>query len=137
MKTRIAGVLLAAGCAALSALAQEVAPNANPAAQLEAPTVEVIGTTPLPGIGTPINEVPANVQAITGAEMQKQESVSVPDYLDRNIGSVSINESQGNPFQPDVNFRGFTASPLLGVPRGLSVFRTACARPSATSSIWT
>ena len=36
----------------------------------------------------PISEVPANVQAVTGAEMQKQESVSVPDYLDRNIGSV-------------------------------------------------
>jgi iron complex outermembrane recepter protein len=123
MKTRITGALLAAGCAALSALAQEVGPNANPAAQLEAPTVEVIGTTPLPGIGTAINEVPANVQAVTGAEMQKQESISVPDYLDRNIGSVSVNESQGNPFQPDVNFRGFTASPLLGVPQGLSVFQ--------------
>src|SRR6185436_7250218 len=123
MKTWIAGALLAAGCAALSAIAQEVKPKANPAAELEAPTVEVVGTTPLPGIGTLVNEVPANVHAITGAEMRKQDSVSVPDYLDRNIGSVSVNEAQGNPFQPDVNFRGFTASPLLGVPQGLSVFQ--------------
>jgi outer membrane receptor protein involved in Fe transport len=123
MKTRIAAALLAAGCSALSAPAQEVEPKENPAARLETPTVEVVGTTPLPGIGTPINEVPANVQAVTGAEMRKQDSVSVPDYLDRNIGSVSVNEAQGNPFQPDVNFRGFTASPLLGVPQGLSVFQ--------------
>jgi len=123
MKTQIAAALLAAGCSALPALSQEAKPEANPAAQLETPTVEVVGTTPLPGIGTPISEVPANVQAVTGAEMQKQESVSVPDYLDRNIGSVSVNEAQGNPFQPDVNFRGFTASPLLGVPQGLSVFQ--------------
>ena len=123
MKTGIAAALLAAGCSALSALAQQVEPKENPAAQLETPTVEIVGTTPLPGIGTPISEVPANVQAVTGAQMQKQESVSVPDYLDRNIGSVSVNESQGNPFQPDVNFRGFTASPLLGVPQGLSVFQ--------------
>ncbi|HTS53289.1 MAG TPA: TonB-dependent receptor [Burkholderiales bacterium] len=123
MKTRIAAAMLAAGCSALPALSQEVEPKANPAAQLETPTVEVVGTTPLPGIGTPVSEVPANVQAVTGAQMQKQESISLPDYLDRNLGSVSVNESQGNPFQPDVNFRGFTASPLLGFPQGLSVFQ--------------
>ena len=29
---------------------------------------------------------------------------------------------QGNPFQPDVNFRGYTASPLLGTPEGISVY---------------
>ena len=36
--------------------------------------------------------------------------------------SVYVNEMQGNPFQPDVNYRGYTASPLLGTPQGLSVF---------------
>ena len=123
MRARIAAALLAAGCVTPPALSQEVEPKANPAATMEAPTVEVVGTTPLPGIGVPVNEIPANVQAATGAEMQKQESVSLPDFLDRNLGSVSINEAQGNPFQPDVNFRGFQASPLLGVPQGLSVFQ--------------
>jgi outer membrane receptor protein involved in Fe transport len=123
VRTRIAAAFFALGYSALPALSQEVQSEANPAAQLETPTVEVVGTTPLPGIGIPISEVPANVQAVTGAEMQKQQSVSVPDYLEHNVGSVSINESQGNPFQPDVNFRGFTASPLLGVPQGLSVFQ--------------
>ena len=33
-----------------------------------------------------------------------------------------VNEVQGNPFQPDVNYRGYTASPLLGTPQGLSIF---------------
>jgi len=74
---------------ALSALAQQAQPDENPAARLETPSVEIVGTTPVPGIGTAINEVPANVQVITGSEMRKQESVSVPDYLDRNIGSAS------------------------------------------------
>ncbi|HEV8646268.1 MAG TPA: hypothetical protein VGR01_11950, partial [Burkholderiales bacterium] len=45
----------------------------NPATALEAPTVEIIGTTPLPGIGVPVNQVPANVQAATGADIQKQK----------------------------------------------------------------
>ena len=32
-----------------------LAEETNPATELEAPTVEVVGTTPLPGIGTPID----------------------------------------------------------------------------------
>jgi len=40
----------------------------------------------------------------------------------RAVGSVTVNEMQGNPFQPDINYRGFSASPLLGTPQGLSVY---------------
>lgn len=94
----------------------------NPATELEAPTVEVIGTTPLPGLGTPVNQVPANVQATTGAEIQKQAPANLGEFLDNNLNSVTVNHGQNNPFQPDVNFRGLTASPLLGTPQGLSVF---------------
>ena len=95
----------------------------NPATELEAPSVEVIATTPLPSIGTPIQQVPANVQATTGEEMQKQHSQDMTEFLEHNLTSVNINSAQGNPFQPDVVFRGFTASPLLGTPQGLSVFQ--------------
>jgi hypothetical protein len=42
--------------------------------------------------------------------------------MNRNLGSVYINEMQGNAAQPDVNYRGYTASPLLGTPQGLSVY---------------
>jgi len=123
MKTRIAAALLAAGCLGFQAWGQDTKSEANPAAQLETPTVEVVGTTPLPGIGTPLNEVPANVQTVTGAQMQNQQSIVLPDYMNNNIGSLTINESQGNPFQPDVMFRGFMVSPLLGFPIGMSVFQ--------------
>jgi hypothetical protein len=36
--------------------------------------------------------------------------------LNRRLTNVFVNEIQGNPFQPDVNYRGYTASPLLGTP---------------------
>ena len=94
----------------------------NPAAELEAPTVEVIGTTPIQGIGVPVSQVPANVQTTTGADIQRQKTLDLSDYLENNLGSVTLNHGQNNPFQPDVNFRGLTASPLLGTPQGLSVF---------------
>ena len=112
--------LVVAGFLAMPALADQ---PENPATELEAPSVEVISTTPLPGIGTPIQEVPANVQAATGEQIQKQHSRDITEFLDDNLTSVNINASQGNPYQPNVDFRGFTASPLLGTPQGLSVFQ--------------
>jgi outer membrane receptor protein involved in Fe transport len=94
----------------------------NPVSELEAPTVEVVGTTPLPGLGTPVEQVPANVQIKTGEEIETQRSTNVGEFLEQNLTSVTVNNGQNNPFQPDVSFRGLTASPLLGTPQGLSVF---------------
>lgn len=98
-------------------------PLVNPAEALELPTVTVIGTTPLPGLGTPLEDVPANVQTFSGRALGRQHQANATDYLAQNGGSISSNAAQGNPFQPDIAFRGFTASPLLGTPQGLSVFQ--------------
>ena len=98
-------------------------PAANPAEALEMPTVEVIGTTPLPGLGTPIRDVPANVQVYTSQSLSQQRQTNVTDYLEQNPTSITANAAQGNPFQPDISFRGFSASPLLGTPQGVSVFQ--------------
>jgi outer membrane receptor protein involved in Fe transport len=87
------------------------------------PQVEVIGTTPLPGIGTPLRDVPANVQSFGGRELGKQRQGNLSEFLGSNPTSVTVNAAQGNPYQADISFRGFTASPLVGVPQGLSVFQ--------------
>lgn len=90
---------------------------------IETSTVEVVSTTPLPGIGLPADQVPANVQTVKGEEMQAQQSLTIADFMSQNMNGVNVNETQNNPFQPNVNFRGFTASPLLGTPQGISVFQ--------------
>lgn len=95
----------------------------TPQGPLQLPTVEVIDTSNLPGLGTPLQDVPANVQVHDGRDMDAQRSTNLPEYLETNVTSVSINSAQGNPYQPDISFRGFTASPLLGLPQGLSVFQ--------------
>src|SRR5258706_4086301 len=94
----------------------------NPAAELEAPTVEVIGTTPIQGIGVPVSQVPANVQTTTGADIQKQKTLNLSEYLENNLGRFRVMRGQNTPFRLDANFGGLTASPLLGTPQGLSVF---------------
>jgi len=95
----------------------------NPAEALELPVVTVVGTTPLPGIGAPLEDVPANVQIYSSHDLARQHAGAMTDFLVQNAGSISANAAQGNPFQPDIAFRGFTASPLLGTPEGLSVFQ--------------
>ena len=85
-------------------------------------TVDVVGVTPLPGLDLPRDQVPANVQTLDSRAATGPDSATLPDALNRHLGSVFVNEIQGNPFQPDLNFRGFTASPLLGTPQGLSVY---------------
>ncbi|MDD2885733.1 MAG: TonB-dependent receptor [Dechloromonas sp.] len=91
-------------------------------AVLKMEAVEVIGNSPLAGLGIPRQQVPANVQTISAAQLEGQESLNVAEFMARQLPSVHLNEVQGNPFQADLNYRGFTASPLLGTAQGLSVY---------------
>ena len=109
--------------------AQAPAPAQTPAGQQPAPaeppvtfTVAVIGTTPLPGVELPAGRVPSPVQTATDRDIDNSGALDVSDFLNRRMNGVHVNEVQNNPFQPDVNYRGYTASPLLGTPQGLSVY---------------
>ncbi|HZM44676.1 MAG TPA: TonB-dependent receptor [Burkholderiales bacterium] len=112
-------VPLLAVMAAVSVSA-EAAETTVAAAQL--PAIEVLGTTPLPGLGLDRAQIPAPVQSATDADIQRSQALDLSDFLNRRFGSVHVNEMQGNPFQPDINYRGYTASPLLGTPQGLSLY---------------
>ena len=85
-------------------------------------SVVVVGITILPGQGVPLSEVPSNVQTLQGAALKSPRASTLAQALDQGVGSVNVNDTSGNAFQLDVNFRGFTASPALGTPQGLSVF---------------
>jgi len=97
-------------------------PPSNPATAQELPQVTVIGNTPLGGLGLPLNQIPSNVQTADSNEMQRQQTLDLADYLNNNFSGVNASESADNPFQLDINYHGFTASPLLGTPEGLSVY---------------
>ena len=117
----------AAWLAASPAYAQNQAQNPatpppQPPAQFNA-TVTVVGVTPLPGLGVPINRVPGNVQVATSAELARTPGIHVGAQVGDALASVHLNEAQSSTFQPDVQFRGFAASPLLGLPQGLAVYQ--------------
>lgn len=96
------------------------ADEASPVAALQ--SVVIVGTTILPGQGLPLSQVPANVQTLRGDAAQSPRTPTLAQALAQGVGGVNVNDTAGNAFQLDVNFRGFTASPALGTPQGLSVF---------------
>ncbi len=89
---------------------------------LELETVEVVGVAPLPGSNLSANKVAANVQTVTSDQLNSAKTTSLSEYMNRYLGSVSVNEAQNNPLQPDIYYRGFVASHLLGLPQGLSTY---------------
>jgi iron complex outermembrane recepter protein len=116
-----AGILApAAICFALSPIAHAAD---NPAEVFELPSVEVVGTAPLPGLGTPLRDVPANVQIFGQRLFARTGTPTLTQFLELNANSVGAASGQGNPFQQSLDFRGFAASPLLGQPQGMSVFQ--------------
>ena len=63
----------------------------------------------------------ADMLAASGEELAAGREIALADHLARNLPSVFVNEAQGNPLQPDLRYRGFVGSPLLGLPQGLAV----------------
>src|SRR6185437_11026811 len=84
--------------------------------------MDVVEATPLAGFDVPVERVPAPVQSVTTEDIQQSGSLDLSDFLNKRLAGVNVNETQENPYQPDVNYRGYTASPLLGTPEGISVY---------------
>ncbi len=88
----------------------------------QASTVDVVAATPLPGTDLPIDQIPAPVQTASARDLERTGSLDLADLMNRQLDGVHVNANQENPFQPDINYRGYTASPLLGTPEGISVY---------------
>ena len=68
------------------------------------------------------DRIAGNIQQADATEVQSLQALDLSDFLNRRFSSVSINQAQNNPLQPDLNFRGFSASPLLGMAQGIAVY---------------
>jgi iron complex outermembrane receptor protein len=67
--------------------------------------------------------MPSNARSLSAPDTAKQGPAALGTALDQGLGSVNINANQDNPFQPDVQYRGFEASPILGTPIGVAVYQ--------------
>ena len=85
--------------------------------------IDIISITPVLGVGLPVEKIPYNVQSSSASDLDRGANLDITDFMERSFNSVTINEAANNPLQPDLQYRGFTASPLLGLPQGLAIYQ--------------
>ena len=69
------------------------------------------------------DKVPASVNVVDSREIARTDLLNITNALEQRVPGIGINEVAGNPFQPDIQFRGFVASPVEGTPQGLAVYQ--------------
>ena len=87
-----------------------------------ATTIDVVAASPIGAADAPLVDISVPVQTLTAGTIDNTNAIDLTDAMKRRLNGVYVNENQNNPFQPDVNYRGYTASPLVGTPTGLSVY---------------
>jgi iron complex outermembrane recepter protein len=102
------------------------APGARTGAQPGAPAVGA----PASGSAGPADltsidrdKVPSNTTVLTSTDFNHEYSPSFLDALNRGLPGVSLSDQTGNPFQKDLDYRGFTASPVQGTPQGIAIYQ--------------
>ncbi len=79
--------------------------------------------TPTASTGMDVDKVPAAINAVGAGQIARTDSLNIGDALQQQVPGVILSDTTGNPFMPDVQFRGFTASPVAGTPQGLAVYQ--------------
>ncbi|QCP12446.1 TonB-dependent receptor [Pseudoduganella umbonata] len=86
------------------------------------PIVEIVGIAPQSAAAIERDRLPYAVQRATDQDVTQARADTLADYLSRHAAGIHVNDISGSPFQTDVTFRGYRASPVLGSGQGLSVY---------------
>ena len=87
--------------------------------------VRVYPTSPVatPSTALAVDKVPSSINFVNTPEIQRTNSLNVMEALEQNVAGVNISNVAGNPFQANIEFRGFVGSPVSGTPQGLAVYQ--------------
>lgn len=101
--------------------------NAHGAAIVETETFSdetvVIAIKSLQGLGIARDNIPGTVWMLTSSDFDRNHLSSPLEVLAQQVPGMSLNDVQGDAMVQDLNYRGFTASPLQGTPQGLAVYQ--------------
>jgi iron complex outermembrane receptor protein len=70
-----------------------------------------------------LDKIPSNVQTVGASAFDGTKAPDLLQSLDRALPGVSLSSQTGNEFQLDLNYRGYTASPVIGTPQGLAIYQ--------------
>ena len=77
----------------------------------------------LPGTAVAVEDVPGEAHSVDAAELAEDPSGNVAQALATRFAGIGIEDATGDALQPNLVFRGFSASPTLGTPQGLAVYQ--------------
>jgi iron complex outermembrane receptor protein len=105
----------------IAVLARTAQAGEPPATNLPAVTVVALA----PGVTDQVQarRLSHSVQTLEGDALDHAQGGSIADALDRGVAGIGLSAVQGNPWQPDLQYRGFVASPVLGTPQGIAVYQ--------------
>jgi iron complex outermembrane receptor protein len=112
----------APACAVALLLIPSARADEPPAGGQPLPAV-VVQATAIAGAPIDIDKVAGNVQVLSAADLSRSGSASLTGALNSQLSSISVNDDADDAFQPDILYRGFEASPVLGTPQGLAVYQ--------------
>lgn len=112
----------APACAVALLLIPSARADEPPAGGQPLPAV-VVQATAIAGAPIDIDKVAGNVQVLSAADLSRSGSASLTGALNSQLSSVNVNSDADDAFQPDILYRGFEASPVLGTPQGLAVYQ--------------
>jgi iron complex outermembrane recepter protein len=96
-------------------------PQPDSSGSLQEVTVTATALSVL-GTGVDADKVPNTVRTLNAEDLTRGVASTFADSLQQQVGSVSLNNYEGNPYQLDLTYRGFTASPVGGTPIGIAVY---------------
>jgi len=85
--------------------------------------IYIYPTAPLTSAANDADKVPASINYVDSNDIKRTGSLNVTDALQQNVAGLNISDVAGNPFQANVEFRGFVGSPVSGTPQGLAVYQ--------------
>ena len=122
-----AGRLAAIGLAVSTLIWAGVAQGTDSSSEAESSSQSVqqvvVTATPIPGQTIDADKIPGVVQVLSADDLTRQGTPSLTTALNSTLSSVNISDNLDDPFEPDILYRGFEASPVLGTPEGLAVYQ--------------
>ena len=69
-----------------------------------------------------VGTAPADAQSTPAADIAASHALTATDLLSAYVSSAFLSDTESNPFQEDLYYRGFDASPVLGTAEGLAIY---------------
>lgn len=82
----------------------------------------LVKMSPVAGSEIPLDKVPSAVSTVSQADIQRAGTRQLPTVLAQKVPGIILTDTTGGGLRPDVQYRGFDASPVGGRSQAIAVY---------------